>query len=343
MIFLSHVELLGTGPAGVSLFLVLSGFCMTLAYLDRPERIPTPSLKNNLRFAYGKVKKLYPLHLITLFFVAAVLFAGLLKRRASPGELAENLAYFTANAFLLQSWIPLRNGYFSFNAVSWYLSTALFSYFVFPRVFPLVQKKRPRTIALLAAVGIGCMVFAAIALGIGQKYFGWSRAFLKWAVYIFPCYRAGDFITGLALGYAFLASGKKHSGVSCTAAEVLVIVMLAAQVYTYSRNDHATNWILTLFWLPTSCALIYIFALSSGLLSKTLSKSRLLVWIGDISGEAFLIHQICIKATEAVLKNKILVGAAAFVLTLLCTVIWRFMYNKVSKSGLARKSDALRR
>lgn len=340
MIFLSHVELLSTGPVGVSLFLVLSGFCMTLAYLDRPERIPAPSLKNSLCFAYGKVKKLYPLHLITLLFVAAVLFVGLVKHRASAGKLTENLAYFAANAALLQSWIPVRDGYFSFNAVSWYLSTALFSYFVFPWVFPVIQKKQPRKIALLAAAAIGCMVCAAIALGIGQKYAGWSRAFLKWAVYIFPCYRAGDFITGLALGYVFLASGKKHGSAACTAAEVLSLAVLATQVYIYSRTDRATNWILTLFWLPTSCALICTFALSGGILSRTLSKSKFLVWIGDISGEAFLIHQICIKATETVLKNKLLVGAAAFALTLLCTVFWRFLYKKVRENGSMRRRES---
>jgi peptidoglycan/LPS O-acetylase OafA/YrhL len=64
--------------------------------------------------------------------------------------------------------------------------------------------------------------------------------------------------------------------------------VLAAQIYIYSRGDHAMNWILTLFWLPTSCVLIYTFALRSGVLSKNLSKSKFLAWIGDISGEAFL-------------------------------------------------------
>ena len=38
----------------MSLFLVLSGFYMTYAYLDRPEKIPRLSLVNNLKFAWGK-------------------------------------------------------------------------------------------------------------------------------------------------------------------------------------------------------------------------------------------------------------------------------------------------
>lgn len=89
LIFLSHVELIATGPIGVSLFLVLSGFCMTYAYLDRPEKTPRPSLSNNLRFAGGKVKKLYPLHVITLLFVAVVIFGGLILYKGSGAEVAE--------------------------------------------------------------------------------------------------------------------------------------------------------------------------------------------------------------------------------------------------------------
>ena len=169
LIFLSHVGLISTGPIGVSLFLVLSGFCMTYAYLDRPEKTPIPNLRNNLRFAWGKVKKLYPLHVITLLFVALIIFGELILHKGSGTEIPEQGGYFIANALLLQSWIPWRDGYFSFNAVSWYLSTSAFSYFVFLWVFRIIQSKDKKRIARLAGTTLTLMVLVAIILGIGKN------------------------------------------------------------------------------------------------------------------------------------------------------------------------------
>ena len=178
LIFLSHVELTSTGGIGVSLFLVLSGFCMTYAYLDRPEKTPSPSIRNNLKFAWGKIKKLYPLHVVTLLFVALVIFGGLILHRGSVKEIAEQGGYFIANTLLLQSWIPWRDGYFSYNAVSWYLSTIAFSYFLFPVIFKVIQSKDKKRIVELAGFILGLMILISIILGIGKNNWGWTNTFL---------------------------------------------------------------------------------------------------------------------------------------------------------------------
>lgn len=324
-IFLSHVELIATGPIGVSLFLVLSGFCMTYAYLDRPEKTPKLSLVNNLKFAWGKVKKLYLLHLVTLLFVALIVFGGLILQKGLEEEMAEQAWYFVGNSLLLQSWIPWRDGYFSFNAVSWYLSTMVFSYFLFPWVFQAIQSKDKKRIARLAGFTIGLMVVVAIILGIGRDNWGWTRDIIKWVVYICPLYRAGDFILGLVAGYFFVTIKNLQGGGLHTVAEIIVILLMVGQVIIYSIFSGHSNWTLTLFWLPTSITCVYLFALNRGAVSKALSRSKVLVWIGNISGEVFLIHQICIKATEVVTKNKWLVAVISFVLTLICTVIWRWL------------------
>lgn len=325
LIFLSHVEITSTGPIGVSLFLVISGFCMTYAYLDRPEKIPSPSLMNNAKFAWQKVKKLYPLHVVTLLFVSLIVFCGLFLHRSSYTEIAEQGAYFIANGLLLQSWIPWRDGYFSFNAVSWYLSTAAFSYFLFPIVFKEVQSKNKKRIVRLVMFTLGLMVIVAIILGIGQQIFGWTNAFLKWVVYICPLYRAGDFIIGLVAGYVFVTHKFAWGGVRCTIAEIIIIALMMVQVVIYGSGAMPTNWSLTLFWLPTSIICVYLFAVNKGIISRILSKSKALVWIGDISGEAFLIHQICIKAAEYITDNKWFVAIIAFLATLIGIVIWKWL------------------
>lgn len=222
LIFLSHVELISTGPIGVSLFLGLSGFCMTYAYLDRPEKTPSPSFVNNLKFTWGKIKKLYPIHFETLIFVAIIVFGGLLLHKASGKEFAEQGGYFVANGLLLQSWIPWRDGYFSFNAVSWYLSTTAFAYFLFPCVFKPIQSKDKKRIVRLAGITLGWMILMAIILGIGKWHWGWTDAFLKWVTYICPLYRAGDFILGLVNGYLFVTSNI-HGGYSILLLNLLLL------------------------------------------------------------------------------------------------------------------------
>ena len=338
LIFLSHAEVIATGPIGVSLFLVISGFCMTYAYLDREDKIPRATLKSGLKFAAGKVRKLYPLHIVTLLAVAAMVFGGLILHKAALKEFAEQGAYFVANALLLQSWIPLRDGYFSFNAVSWYLSTTAFAYFLFPWVFRPIQSKKKRSIVILAAVTLGLMAGISVVLGIGQNLFGWSDAFLKWVTYIFPLYRAGDFIIGLVAGYVFVTLRRQPGKALSTVAELVLIAVMTVQVILYVGGLHATNWMLTLFWLPTSVLFVFFFAYGNGILSSLLSKCRPLVWLGNISGEAFLIHQISIKAVEAVSSNKVIVTFGAFALTLVCTVIWRLIYKKVTAAIAAKRS-----
>ena len=333
LIFLSHVKLLYTGPVGVSLFLVLSGFCMTYSYLERPERIKSPGVLNNLKFAWAKVKRIYPLHMVGLISVALIVFGGLFLHNGSGREIAEQGVYFIANSLLLQSWIPWDDGYYSFNAVSWYLSTAFFSYFLFPWIFRTIQSKNKNRIERLTFFTLGLMIITAIILGIGNEKFGWTKAVIKWVVYVCPLYRTGDFIIGLVTGYVFVSRKKRLEGKTFhTIAQIVVIALMILQVLIYSSGKSATNWTLSLFWLPTSVLCVYLFAENKGIVSNTLSKSNVLIWLGDISGEAFLIHQICIKGVEFLIKNKWFVAVIAFALSIICTVIWRFLYEKIRMS-----------
>lgn len=342
MIFLSHVGLTSTGPIGVSIFLVISGFCMTYAYIDKEDKVPKASVKNNLFFTVRKIKKLYPLHALTLALVALIIFADLIVHKVATKEIVEQGAYFTANALLIQSWIPWKEGYFSFNAVSWYLSTVAFSYFVFPWVFRVIQSKNTKRIIELALTTVGSMAAVSVILGIAQNKFECSNAMLKWVTYIFPVYRAGDFIIGLVSGYVFVVLKKTDNKIRCTIVECVVIILMIIQVIIYTSGSiHATNWMLSLFWLPTSVILVYSFAANNGSVSHTLCKSKTLIWLGNISGEAFLIHQIAIKFSEIITKNKYIVAIISFTATIVCTVIWRFIYKKV-KESISNKKLSLR-
>ena len=332
LIFLSHVEIISTGPIGVSIFIVLSGFCMTYSYLDRPEKIKDPSVTNNFHFSIGKIKKLYPLHVVTLTAVAVVVFSELFRQKASVSNICLETVLFFFNALLLQSWLPFRDGYYSFNAVSWYFSTSLFFYFAFPIVFRIIQSKNKQRISILLVSTFVLMILGSLCLDLGNHYLGWTRAFSKWFTYIFPIYRLGDFIFGLISGYIFTSIKHKYNRGLISVLEILVIGLMIIQVILYnSKVIEATSWMLSLFWLPTSILFVSLFALNLGITSRVLTKSRLLVWIGDISGEAFLLHQICIKAVQHFFSDKVIVASISLVITIISSIAWRFLYTKFKR------------
>ena len=304
---------------------------MYVIFLDRPDKLKKSSITNNFAFAWKKIKKLYPLHVVTLLVVALAVFAKCLFKGGIDKAFFEQIGYFVANSLLIQSWIPWRDGYYSFNAVSWYLSTSVFSYFAFPWIFRIIQSKNKKRIALLLCVSLGLMVAVSIVLGIGYHFLGWQDAVLKYITYISPVYRLGDFIVGLVAGYFFVSNRKKANSKLYTVIEILIVVILIVQIYLYDGGLFKASYLkFSLFWLPASVLLVYFYACNNGLVSRLLSKCKVLVWLGNISAEAFLIHQICIKAAEYVTKNKVIIALIAFPLTILGTVIWRFIYPKIS-------------
>lgn len=331
LIFLSHVELIGTGPAGVSLFLMLSGFCMIYTYIDKPQKIPEKGVMECICFSFNKIRKLYPLHLCTLLFVASIETIQLVLHYGfAVKEMAKQGFYFAANFFLVQSWIPCEDGYFSFNAVSWYLSTAAFTYFMFPLLYKnIIRKKSKKEIVLTAVIILSLMVVISALLGIGQRIFDWNDDFLKWAAYISPAYRLGDFAMGAVSACFFLLNNDFKKRYIYTIIETGVLLLLFIQIMIYNNGLHTLNWMLSLFWLPSSLILIYVFARNRGYISRLLSKCRFFVWIGNLSGEAFLIHQIVIKAGETIIDNKIILTVITLGLTILGVYIWKILYKNI--------------
>lgn len=103
-IFVSHSNLGSFGCLGawdVSVFLMLSGFLMAYQYLQKPS---DPVF--GLRFAWNKVKSLYPLHLVTMVAKIPVAIFDVLSGTLSL------LAFVVAvilNVGMAQIWVPLAS------------------------------------------------------------------------------------------------------------------------------------------------------------------------------------------------------------------------------------------
>ena len=179
MIFAHHAYSYAAGGApAVAAFFMLSGFCMTLGYKDK---ILSGSV-NYIDYLKTRFAKFYPIHWITfLVYFLITLYAG---------DAVINKRMMLSNVLLLQSWIPERSFYLSYNAIAWYLSTALFAYLCFPMIISLFNKiTRRQRICLLVTMIMGYGVIA----------YAMPKSDYHAMLYINPVCRCIDFVIGVYL------------------------------------------------------------------------------------------------------------------------------------------------
>lgn len=342
-IFLSHSVDGFTffGAAGVSIFLVLSGFLMAYRYLPRESVLDRPSIWSNLRFALQKIIRLYPLHLLTLLLSLALM----LKQPDYYAVDERSLPLLTAlNCLLLQSWVPKSAFYFSLNSVSWYLSTALFTYFIFPWLLQFLRRLsgiRQACIGILTLIVIELAISLASALWGNRDNTAWFS--LHWITYICPLSRAVDFAIGTFAGYLFLfyqksASPKHRRRLLATFRDALLFLILfgICRFYRFIPVPFRYSFV----YIVPSLLLVYSLAQDRSWVSSFLSRKPF-QWIGNLSSSAFLIHVLAIREGRRVLGT-ILPGLQWYYSVLLMffvTLFLSFLWNRLSEVLHRRKAS----
>jgi peptidoglycan/LPS O-acetylase OafA/YrhL len=159
----SH-PLIAVGAARVDGFFLLSGFVLAHIY----------AVRTGGRFAYGpflqaRIARLYPLHLLALMMLAAVVLAANVIGRGQEAGAYTPLG-FAANLVMLQAWGVPGAGQWNFPA--WTLSAEFFAYLIFPLIVAAAAALARRPLVLLAlALALVAAVEAAWAL-MGQGRLG---------------------------------------------------------------------------------------------------------------------------------------------------------------------------
>ena len=187
------------GGWAVSVFFVLSGFLMAYHYCDRELEY---GIKPQLKFSWSKIRKLYPLHIITLVYIAITV---IISDWGNFGlkHIALNLFSFLNNITLTQSWLPSKRVYFSYNGVAWYLSVCVFLYFVFPYINKKLKTLSKKSLIILAASIYLIMLALSVCvcmIPVNISFLDVSESFCDWITYTLPLFRTGDFTIGCILG-----------------------------------------------------------------------------------------------------------------------------------------------
>jgi peptidoglycan/LPS O-acetylase OafA/YrhL len=171
---------------GVSFFFVLSGFILTHVYSQKKTAYWS--------FMLARFARLWPVHLVTCLMVVAFIRPD---SQQFPGSGFFNpWVVLVSNLTLTHALVPFVNYTFSWNSVSWSISTEVFFYLAFPAL--LVGLARSWHWKLTAAVGIiGLYSIAISVLGLPAEAPVPEALGVAFLTYASPLFRGFEFVLGM--------------------------------------------------------------------------------------------------------------------------------------------------
>jgi peptidoglycan/LPS O-acetylase OafA/YrhL len=273
------------------------------------------------RCSYLIVSRIWPAHVVMLLATVFIL--------KIPITMA-----FLPNLFLVQGWVPSENYFFSYNGVSWSISTELAFYLSFPFFIRRWGQTFWWKIPLAAAI-VYCTLKACDIFGVDYKP-GVGGISTVGLIYVSPLGRILEFVTGIACCSIFrwLWRYAPRNFSLFTVFEILSIFgcyfTMTGGISTYfdaNVGNGAREWLAHSSSLPTCAIAVVVFAFGCGALSAALS-SRPMLLLGEVSFSLYLTHQVVNNWYVFRLQQKGgLIGAVicASLALALSYLLWKFI------------------
>lgn len=298
-VFFTHCELiaaiekcnslythLNLGGYSVTVFLMLSGFCIYLGYNSRFDSLSMGDIKI---FIKKRFVKLYPAFIISNLLVFAVQL--IFNFCMSPHSIMTILRHiyhsiysYLAVAFMVQAWIPSLAT--AGNSASWFVSTLFFSYLVSPFIIHYYNKLKVKcnfSIILIVSTLLCFYAVPRIRMAMGNSL-KMSQENLEYFCYTFPLFRLFDFFFGIVLCDLFFRTEswikENISSFIFSALEILLIIAFFF-IKDFQKLKACRILLYTL--------LIYVFAMDKGIVSR-LFATKPAVWFGKTSLYFYLFH-----------------------------------------------------
>ena len=279
---------------GVAFFFVLSGFILTYVYpqLDDGRAIRA--------FYRARIARIWPAH-AACFVIGFVVI-----------PYAWNTATGVANLLLVHAWIPQSRFYFSYNDVSWSVSTELFFYLLFPLLIhdfaSTWRIKLAAATILVIAILCATNIMALPAYGnpgIGDQG---SLVTSNGLLYANPLARLVEFVLGMCIALAWRRSAPLARNLAAaTAIEIAAALFcVASLLWLRPLADLGRDVLGTAgaAWLGHSGSVIafgvviFVFAKGEGAVSRLMALPALVI-LGEISYSIYLLHHILLYAYNA--------------------------------------------
>jgi len=254
------------GYLGVDLFFCLSGFILCHVYV---RQIRDGQFQYG-SFLWARLARIYPVHLVTLIGLGAMVMLGEAFGEKSTGNVVV-WSSLPAQLSLTQAWGASPLG--GWNHPSWSISAEWFAYLCFPLFagVALAMRARPGLMALAALVILAstATLFQAVS---GQSL---THATIAWgALRIMP-----SFLLGCAVYQVWASKPAWPSAVALSA--VLASVVLIGSGISFGAPD----WSL----IPLFGVLIFGLA-GLARLGEGGGLSSVLVYLGEASFSFYMLH-----------------------------------------------------
>lgn len=269
------------GKEGVAFFFVLSGFVEALH--QRDLKLNFSNTKNILK---AKLHKIYGIHLFFLLLTVPTNIGVIKNNPAKAGF------KFVMNLLLLQSWFPDEQIWLGYNSVSWFLSTLMFlSLFIIPlnRSSTKIEKTNKPANTYCFIITVFLLIQFLMAYGVGR-----ICANLNYWLYAFPPARIADYAVGFFLGRLFTSEKVliKMEAHKATFFEVISLGILLGYMLVFPGVPEAYRE--SSIYLPGALFVIFVFALSRGIVTKWLSSS-IMVYLGNGAFYYMMSHQVVMR------------------------------------------------
>ncbi|WP_448610134.1 acyltransferase family protein [Geodermatophilus sp. URMC 60] len=273
--------LVRSGTLGVDLFFVLSGFVITLTYLDELGR--RPAVGAVARFWWARFCRIWPLHaVITTLFGCWLLYKA---TRVTDGNLAYQEVqpvvdplHWLEQMLMVQLWHRPGHAGASWSGPAWSISAEWLAYLCFPLVGLLLWRLRGASPLVTGTLAVGCMVpLAWFALTQGGAHFPFS-----WALRIGGGFLAGAF-TCLAVRRIPRTEHTDRVATWLVVLSTVEVLLCAWWGIARGGPGHAAVGGLA---FPV---LVGALALSGGRISRALSTGPMVLG-GRISFALYLVH-----------------------------------------------------
>lgn len=275
----------------VEFFILLSGVVSGISSFDKEIKCKARDIVSYMK---KKIIKVYPLYFVTtLFTVTYTTIPSIIAYHdfytfEQIKILLGQIGQLIKNLLLIQSWFP--SNYFSYNGVGWFLSTIMFLYLVnIPlRALATKIKKTKKPEIIFAIVFVSAYVFIWI-----YCYFT-RNTNMEFTQYVFPVSKVPEYICGMALGYLICYIKRRIVAKSSTTVIFTVLEILSLGLWIYNMYTPMEGWHYRItHWVTMNIFLIFVFSIGQGVISS-LFRLSILRYLGDISFECFLLHQIVI-------------------------------------------------
>lgn len=277
----------------VSFFFVLSGFILTYNYRNLRGRAEVQ------RFYEARIARIWPVHFLSFGLVLLLIPKGLWTASAATSQIA---GITLSNLALLHAWAPFFGYFFSYNGVSWSISTELFFYVAFPWLIQNWTQTWHYKSAIVLLIAVSALTLSTLQSvpGIDEQH---PMQLSSIGIgYISPIVRIVEFLMGIWTAKLFIQFEDYQGGssVAWTVAEFLCLVaafILWKLCLEYAiRTKEPNAW--QVYLGSSGGAITFPFAIGvmafgRGWISKML-RLKQLVLLGQASFALYMTHQLLI-------------------------------------------------